>query len=110
MPRSLVGDLHYIRELRFSGPFSQNLSRLAEETHLSFAGTCPAIALSHSTLLMALSKIEGPVEWATADLPANERFEFLRALCVSVVNQGSDFNEARIWVQQSVMRSRIRSH
>jgi hypothetical protein len=71
--------------LQFSGVFSQNPSRKAE-THLSFAGTCPAIALSHSTLLMALSKIEGLVEWATADLPANEKSEFLCVLCGSVVN------------------------
>jgi hypothetical protein len=56
------------------------------EAYLSFAGTCPAIALSHSTLLMALSKIEGLVEWATADLPANEKSEFLCVLCGSVVN------------------------
>ena len=33
---------------------------------------CQAIALSHSALLMALSKIEGPVEWAPADLPARD--------------------------------------
>ena len=34
---------------------------------------CQAIALSHSTLLMALSKVEGLVEWATADLPMDEK-------------------------------------
>ena len=72
-------------EHQFSRVFIQNPSH-KPGTHLSFAGTCPAVALSHSTLLIALSKIEGLVEGATADLPANERFGFLCVLCASVVN------------------------